>query len=66
MPNSNKKVDPAVVVAAMICITLLAIAAMFMGMNHDFYLIVVGIIAYLAGWVSPTPKFIEKIMPKSE
>ena len=53
----NKK--KGIVISAIVCLTLLELAALYKGINGSLFTIIVAVIAGLAGWVMPTPKILK-------
>ncbi len=53
----NKK--KSIVISAIVCLTLLELAALYKGINGSLFTIIVAVIAGLAGWVMPTPKILK-------
>lgn len=54
----KQEVDKSIVIAAIFCLTLLEICAMYFGINGTFRTIIFTAIAALAGIAMPTPKFL--------
>ncbi len=48
-----------IVITAIVCLTLLELAALYKGINGSLFTIIVAVIAGLAGWVMPTPKILK-------
>lgn len=49
----KEKIDYRIVITALICLTLIEMAALFNGINGKLLIIVMSIIAGLAGWAMP-------------
>lgn len=57
--KSKKKVQPSVVISAILCLTLLEVVAMLTGTDGKFLLPIVAVIAGLAGLITKTPKILK-------
>ena len=49
-----------IVITAMVCLTVLELAALYQGINGSLFTIIVAAVAGLAGWVLPTPKLLKQ------
>lgn len=57
-PNLLNRVDRSIIVCAIISLTILELVALHNGINGTILTLVVGIIAGLAGWVIPVPRYL--------
>ncbi len=48
-----------IVITAIVCLTLLELAALYKGINGSLFTIIVAVVAGLAGLVLPTPKILK-------
>jgi len=53
----RKKVDHRIVMTAILGLVTLEVVALLTGVNGTLFTMIIAIIAGLAGWAAPTPKF---------
>ncbi len=55
MTTKKDKIDWRIIVAAIVALTIIEIYALSQGINGTLLLLVMSVIAGLAGWIIPTP-----------
>lgn len=58
--NYSQRLNGKVVIAAIICLTVLEIAAMYFGINGKIFSLILFLIGSLAGLVIPPPKILSR------
>ncbi len=55
----KEKMKTGIVITAIVCLTLLELAALYQGINGSLFTIIIAVVAGLAGLVLPTPKILK-------